>query len=335
MYFWCPRHVLLVVAFFFAVSLSAQDKDCTHRTISLVSLDGTGGTVRGLSPLDLRAKLHADDPQVVSVRPDRRPHKIILLIDISSSMSGESGGRENKTVWDIASHVVLSQLPNTSLALLTFDGEIRDRVEFSAENQAVVKFLAQRAKITPNGKPKNKTAIYDSILQAIKLFDSAATANSILLISDGLDGNSHANVTDTARALDSQGVNLHVVLLTPESQRQHSAMTVEEVQANDALRNLVADTGGLIYGPLGKILPTPRAGLVAGVSYDFSDTEKQELSEGLAKFYSGILNDQLVELRIANPDKKWRTLTLALSRDKSASAKDVSLAYPRQFPACP
>lgn len=318
-----------------AGSLSAQDLDCKHRTISLIALDNSGATVVGISALDLRAKLHNDDPQITSVRQDRRPHKIVVLVDISSSMSGESGGREARMSWDLVSHVVLSQLPNTSLALLTFDDAVRDRVDFSPENQMIVKYLAQRQKAPSATKPKQKTAVYDSILAAAAMLHSPDSTNSILLISDGQDNSSKAHATDTARELASQGVALHAILLTPESLRQRSSFSVEEAQANDAIRSLIGDTGGLVYGPLGRILPGANSGMVEGISYDLSDSEKKELAEGLAKFYSSILNDQLAELQISSPDKKWRTLTLSFSKEKSSASKGLSLAYPRQFPACP
>jgi len=119
-------------------SLPAQEQDCKHRTFSLIALDEAGGTIIGFSPLDLRARLRNDDPQVISIHPDRRPRKIVVLVDISSSMSGESGGREAIMAWGLVSHVVLAQLPNTSLALLTFDDTVRDRVDFSPENRAIV-----------------------------------------------------------------------------------------------------------------------------------------------------------------------------------------------------
>jgi hypothetical protein len=233
------------------------------------------------------------------------------------------------------SHIVLSQLPNTSLALLTFDDAVRDRVEFSPENQSVVKYLAQRQKTPPPAKPKSKTAIYDSILTAAEMLRSPATSNSVLLISDGQDNCSKARAVDASRELVSQGIVLHAILLTPESLRQHSAFSVEEAQANDTIRNLIGDTGGLVYGPLGRILPGANSGMVEGISYDFSESEKKELAEGLAKLYSSILNDQLVELQISAPDKKWRTLTLSFSKEKLNQSKGLSLAYPRQFPACP
>src|SRR5215475_9580859 len=100
------RYFAVIIFLWAAVSLNAQEIDCKHRTIPLIALDNSGGTVVGLSPLDVRAKLRDDDPQVVSVRADGRPHKIVLLVDISSSMAGEGGGRQSKMAWDIVSHVV-------------------------------------------------------------------------------------------------------------------------------------------------------------------------------------------------------------------------------------
>jgi len=198
----------------------------------------------------------------------------------------------------------------------------------------VLRYLAERQKTPPIAKPRHRTAVYDSILAAAAMLRSSESANSILLISDGLDNSSKAHITETARELVVNGIVLHAILLTPESLRQHSAFSVEEAQANDAIRELIGDSGGLVYGPLGRVLPGTNSSLVEGISYDLADSEKKELAQGLTKFYSSILHDELVELQIAAPNKKWRKLTISLSKEKSEAAKSLSLAYPRQFPAC-
>ena len=95
----------------FARASYSQDESCQHRTVPLSVYDSEGLTIRGLTPSDFEAKYRGQPVKLLSIVPDDRPHRIVILLDASGSM---------KEMWRpalaAASDVAESQLANTQIA---------------------------------------------------------------------------------------------------------------------------------------------------------------------------------------------------------------------------
>ncbi len=137
---------LVALSVSLAFSSLPQDTSCLQRTLPVTVHDSHGFRLHGLTSSDFQGKYRGQPVKVLSIRHDNRPHRIVILLDISRSMRGEMGGREWKMASTVAAHIGQSDLKNTSFALLLFSDSIREQTDFSHGNSAVMNRLLLRQK---------------------------------------------------------------------------------------------------------------------------------------------------------------------------------------------
>jgi hypothetical protein len=143
--------------------------------------------------------------------------------------------------------------------------------EFSADPEkraiAVDAVLAQAAQL-----PGKKSAVFDSLHQALAVFGPRQPGDTILLMSDGVDHSSKRNPSDLSKEFTDKGTRLLVVLQSglplnftnyfPENHRSE----YEKGYLSPALKSLSKETGGAYrYYEAGKLLEFAWAGYLLGV----------------------------------------------------------------------
>src|SRR6201987_6148915 len=89
------------------------DTSCLHRTLPLSIQDARGLPLRDATASDVEARIHGAGIKVLSLAPDDRQHRIVILLDASGSM---------QVNWFdavvLASALADFRLPNVQMALL-------------------------------------------------------------------------------------------------------------------------------------------------------------------------------------------------------------------------
>jgi von Willebrand factor type A domain len=262
--------------------------------------------------------------KILALRPDKRPHRLVILLDTSGSMRGELGGQEWKIASTVAAHIGQSDLKNTSFALLLFSDSVREQIYFSQGNPAVASRLLDIWSDTTYAKKsvRGRTALLDAILSALRLLGDSGYSESVYVISDGGDNLSRSHLNDVRKALAAAQVRLHVTLLAPDSR----ISPLESMGATD-LMELASESGGLIVGPLG-LAPS------GSVSYDLAEVERRAIATQLSLLYLGMTNNDLVDIELPQAVDKWRKWTLELSPASKKLYKDLWVTYPQELAPC-
>ena len=147
---------------------------------------------------------------------------VVLLVDTSGSMKGESIDTAKRAAKEFASAMVA---PNR-VAVIAFDTRARTVRDFTDDDIAV-------AAAAESLEARGETALYDALMLAGELA-ARPTANvaSIVLLSDGGDTMSRASLDDAVMALRDSGAPVFAVALP-------------SVEANpEALQTVASQTGG-------------------------------------------------------------------------------------------
>ena len=129
---------LLCVIALLQTPASSQETSCLHRTLPLTLEDSQGIPIEGLQTADLQTKFRAGPVKVLSIVPDDRPHRIVILVDASGTMAAKW-----REVLAPASDLAETTLPNTRMALLIFKDKIEEQVSFSQGQSPVAERLRQ------------------------------------------------------------------------------------------------------------------------------------------------------------------------------------------------
>lgn len=266
--------------------------------------------------------------KVLSIKPDERPHRIVILLDTSGSMISRLGQSEGSK-WGIArlaaSHIAHANLQNTSLALLVFSDRVNEQIDFSQGTPAVTKRLSEIATDTSFAKTRVRgtTAMRDAVLSALRLLDEPGFMNSIYVISDGGDNKSKSGFRSVRDALDAAGARLFVTLLAEDPCGQ----SPEEQEGLIEAADLTAATGGFVLGPLGNAIP-------GRVNYNLSKDQLSGVAMGLDGLYLAMTRNDLVEIELPQSVNKWSKWSLQFPADVRKTHKDWLVIYPQSLAPC-
>jgi len=237
----------LILGLVWCVPLAAQDASCLHRTLPLDIIDSKRRLIRLNDPSYLKGKFSGKPVKILSVKPDDRPHRIVILLDSSGSMLGELNARKWQMASFAAAHIAAANLPNTSLALLIFSEKINEQIDFSQGASAIARRLSEIEADANYAKKhiRGKTALLDTVSFALRMLADPGFADSIYVITDAGDNKSESRLRDIRDALVNRGVRLYVTLVTSSKR-----LAPEEQTGPSEFADLAADTGGFVLGPL-------------------------------------------------------------------------------------
>lgn len=319
-YRWLCRSVIGLVL---AAPLAAQEDSCLHRTLPFNILDSRMRLIRISDTSYFQGKLGRASVKILSVNPDARPRRIVIMLDTSGSMLGDPPGRKWQLAQFVAAHIAKARLPNTSLALLLFSDQINQQVDFFQGDSAVERRLLEIDADTnfPKKEVRGKTALRDAVLSALRLLGDLGYANSIYIITDGGDNESRNRFQQVRNDLVSSGVRLYVTLLTsnrPMPDEQTGLIEVAE---------LAKATGGLVLGPVGG-QPVGR------VSYSLTKDELRGIAIRLDELYLAMTTNDTMEIQLPQIVKKWSKWSLEISSGQKSAHKDWLVAYPQEVAPC-
>lgn len=168
-------------------------------------------------------------PQVIDrVDVDAVPLNIVLVLDTSSSMTGE-----RLTDLMAASRRLVEALkPGDAAALMTFNEPAELRVAMTRDRAPVLAAIDSL-------KAEGATSLYDALFLALQMRPETTEARSVALVfSDGRDTASWLSKASLTEAIRRSGVVTHIVELLPEEARPSERSAVSSVL--DGL----ADAGG-------------------------------------------------------------------------------------------
>jgi len=202
------------------------------------------------------------------------------------------------------------------MALVVFDDRVREILDFSTPQSKI----AERIGHVGAAGPKDRTAIYDSILYALQLLERPSTADSIYIVTDGADTASHTKFSDIALRVSSTGVRLYVSLLFPELGNR--SREPWEYIGPENLTNLAGMTGGESNSPY----PPP------GFLKKPEDTD--QIAQETHKFFLRMEQNYRLNLELSAPMRKTSKWDLRLSEEGRQRWGNAQLNYPRELAAC-
>jgi len=305
----------------------AQDESCLRRIVSVAVADRNWVPVPDLKPVDFRAGYRGKPVKILSVVPDNRPHRIVIVLDASGSLGPSPASGNWQLGRALASHLAESRLQNASLALLIFNDRIQEQIDFSQGSAAVVKRLREIG-ADPNyvkTRVRGRTALWDTIIVGLGLLQNPTSADAFYAITDGGENASRARPNEVRRLLAASGSRVFVSLLLGSPGNR--SLTPEEQNGPDEMGAMALATGGSVFGPVTQT----RFGL-ALVGSD-SD-QKLTASDALSHFYQTMLGGYRVEIELPSDVDKWREWKLALSKEKQQQFKNAQLGYTRDLAPC-
>ena len=312
---------LTFVVLLLSPTLVAQTKtNCQERTVVASVVDKRGLPIRDLVADNFRASYQGRPATVVSYLRDDSKSRVYLLLDASGSM-GE-GDYKWKIATRAASEFVSTAPRPTLITFLSFGTEVNQRFDSSGGRQPVLNWLAN-AQVHKND-PRGHTALYGSVMAAIKDLEPARPGDSIYVITDGGENASKEKSSQIARALRDSGVRLFVFLL-PSVHRFDSDVTMGAHE----LLSLVPESGG-------ELISLAARAVHADIGrYDYDDNVVAAIRTATAMIETHINDFYVLNLRlpevVGTAKLDWK-LTVAGSQLRKRN--DLTLAYPHRFAAC-
>lgn len=286
--------------------------------------------MRGLEPADFDAKTGSKAVKILSIKPDERPHRIVVLLDISGAVLGQPDAREWEAANTIASHIARTPLQNTSLALLLFSDKVNEQIDFSKGASAAAKRLSEIRGSVEYAKEylHGKSAPRDAILEAMRLVGDSGFSDSVYVIGDGADNQSKAGSDAVRDALVRRGVRLFVSMLSFGSVSGMSDWDRRSEESDPIeLSRLAVATGGLVFGRFGQ-------GPFRKILYNLKAEEGQATGNLLASMYAGMTRNDLIEIELPELVNDWKKWSLELSSDRKKAHKDWFVVYPQEIAPC-
>ena len=317
---------LLAVFLVVPYSVLAQEPACQHRILPIAVRDAQNLPIPNVSPVDLQAKVHGKPVKILSLSPDTRPHRLVLILDASGSMGGETGESARwKLALLLARHFFNANNHSSPIALLIFNNQVTDAVPFAAGNSAVAAKLLQIDSDPKYIKAniKGMTALRDTALRALALLDHPNSGDAIYVLTDGVDNASKHSSSDLNGRLAVASVRLFAILL--ESRRE-SQRTSEEGSPPSELAETARKSGG-------EILSAAQwQGSRVALSADTDGKFKVE--ETLSRLYQTMVQDSLLEVQLPLPITKTEHWELKLSDTARRQWKGAQLTYPSSLLSC-
>lgn len=288
---------------------------CERRTL-VVTISDKAGPVMNLSAANVRLESKPPGVEVSSFSPPHHPPRAMLLLDLSESMRKPG---ELKVISSLARGFIDAAPVDAPIALITFSDSVNDRVGFPAPKQTIL----QRIEAIKQGALDSKgahTALIDALDEAIPMFDSPRPGDVILLISDGIDNRSRAQLRDVKRQLLECGLRLFSFVPTEEDPILDDANS-----GPDSLVSLSRDTGGRSF----TLAPDPRMW-----GWDASKNTLGKDSEIGKYMYVLASSGYELTIRANQAIERPVRLTLKIVGTDGEMMQDVQSLYPQELTEC-
>ena len=221
---------------------AASDPPLTFRsTVDVVTIqasvrDARGRAIGGLKPKDFEVRDNGQVRPIISLRADKSPLSLAILVDMSGSMRSKVGFARQ------AYASVLSQLRQgeDEVGVFTFDASLHERNDFTRDLATLKDSLA-------DFETFGQTSLFDATATAARrLSDRVATRKAIIVLTDGIDTSSTMSAREVSGVASAIDVPVFVVATVPSlDQRVMMEASGRSTPSTAAdLRDLADWTGG-------------------------------------------------------------------------------------------
>ncbi len=304
-----------------------QEVTCLRRGLPVALRDKQNLPIENISVADLEAKVHGKPIKILSLAPDPRPHRLVLILDASGSMGSTAGEPALFALeFALAWHFFEVNRQKSQIALLIFNDKVTEMVDFAQGNSAVGDRLRQISSDRNYVKTnvKGRTALRDTILEGLQLLGHPSSADALYVLSDGGDNASKRSAANITQRLAVTSVRLFAVLLRqPVGYRNR---TPEELSGPDELSEIAGKSGGEIL--------TAAAWNGKQIALSADSEAKLKSQETLARLYQAILGDNLLEIELPFPIAKNEQWELKFSAGARRQWKGAQITYPTTLISC-
>jgi hypothetical protein len=169
---WVPNvlaAVIILPAFFcpgFAQQVPNSLK--AKRPVVVNVLDVHGDPVRDLAKENFRLRLNGKPVEVLDARYIFAPPRIVILLDMSGSMTEETGSAKWRIAREAVGDLLTATPTGVPIAMLTFTSNVRDIFDFFNSRSVVTNWLSKGPGQEPKLKYPARTALFDAILAGLK-----------------------------------------------------------------------------------------------------------------------------------------------------------------------
>jgi Mg-chelatase subunit ChlD len=225
--------------------LAQENSSCLRRSLNVSVINDGLQSFVGLTAANFRGTFQGKPVQILSAKPDARPRRVVILLDMSGSMiePAERLLRARGLALSLIAHA-----PNNSpVGVVTFSKGILEQMGFAHSREELTDFVA-KTHAAPQGK--GQTALRDAILEALHMLGQPGPHDVIYVVTDGIDNASKASVKQLKPDLLAADARIYAIILPDELSllRKGYYQTSEVDIALGELREIVDATGGtLVY----------------------------------------------------------------------------------------
>ncbi len=154
-------------------------------------LDKRGEPVLGLTGQDFQISENGQKQTVTYFSGERRPLRIALCLDVSTSMT-----EKMKEVSEALRHFINVLEPQDEVLVITFSADVRVEEDFTSDRERLERVFSRL-------HPDQGTALYDATIEALRhVAPGPAESKAVVLVTDGVDTASRATfeeLRETAR----------------------------------------------------------------------------------------------------------------------------------------
>lgn len=304
----------------------AEDLSCPRRTLPVALRDQQNLPMQNVSVADLAAKVRGKPIKILSLAPDTRPHRLVLILDASGSMGSKADESPVFALeFALARHFFDVNRQRSEMALVIFNRDVTETIDFAQGTSAVGDKLQQISSDHNYVKTnvKGRTALRDAIVVGLQLLRHPSSADALYVLTDGGDNASKHSAADVTQRLAVTRVRLFAVLLRQEFSNNIRAPDESDP---DELSKIAEKSGGEILSAAAW------HGKQMALSAD--SEAKLKSHETLLRLYQAILGDELLEIELPFPIGKNEHWELKLSDRAGRQWKGSHITYPTTLVKC-
>jgi hypothetical protein len=283
-------------------------------------IDREGDAVRTLTKDDFRLKVNGRPATPIEASYSLAPRRIVVLLDMSGSMAGDAGDKRWQIAREAAEDLLTDTPADVRIAFLTFSDQVHDVFDFSQSRNSMKAWLEGGNRKQRDSRIHGRTALFDSILTATKIFGTFHPGDAIYVITDAGDNSSRVREREVRKLLLECQIRLFVFLFA--EQTPFSGMG----WGTEAVKEIARATGGFVFG-----VPGRKHGVefMPSWSYTFDYNER---TRQIVKFYTHSLNIQVngfytLRFDLPVPPGKARNVSLEIVDGSGKLRNDVGYTY--------
>jgi hypothetical protein len=226
----------MALLFAFSGPARAQQNECRQRTVPMHISTRDGAAPPQLTAAHFQATYADKIIRVTAVGEEQKPQRLIVLLDASGSVRGGTTAGWDATV-EVAAQL-LAALPPLEIGLALFSEEVEPVLAPTTARERLVEEV-DRLRAGPRdtqGGRRQRTALWDSLLDSAKLFGPLQPGDVLYVITDGVDNFSETRPGAVAQTFLSGGIRLFAFAIANQGFAYGSG----------ELERLVEDTGGVV-----------------------------------------------------------------------------------------